>query len=276
MTKRAQTLKARNQRKATSRHHLHARRYRPRFEPLEKRLLLAIDGFLLDEPMKDVIDNTKDHNVAVSLPAKISGKVASNFAAYIDNDQTLQVTGSEADERIVATVDGDTQAIVIKQSEMTGSNSVTFPLSEFSRIQLNAGDGSDFVNIVDADAALDEHQVTLHLSGGDGDNVVLLSAAPVDHFKVQRLKVLAKASTELQDIAQQIAATTQNGLIEQSKELITETKLRIVDVSSSLDKQITTNVFAPANVLLEQSQTELLDTAHDLLAQLEDLGTRAN
>ena len=44
-------------------------------------------------------------------------------------------------------------------------------------------------------------------------------AAPVDYFEMQRFESLTRARVELQDIAEQIAATTQDGLVEHSQEL---------------------------------------------------------
>ena len=196
--------------------------------------------------------------------------------AFIDAEQTLQISGSDADDRIVATVDSDSQEITIGESDEDGSNLARFSLKDLRRIELDAADGNDFVNIIDADGTLDEHQVELHLSGGDGDNVVFLSTRPIDYREIQQLQTLVNAGAELEDIAQQIAATTQDGLLEESKTFIADATSRVIDATNALKEQAETELFGPANALMEISQTDLLDTAEELLAELEDVGSRTD
>ena len=198
-----------------------------------------------------------------------------SFHAHVDADRTLHVQGSSADERIVANVHGDIGAIVIEHDDDDlGHQAVSFALDEFDRIQLDAGDGNDFVNIVDADSTLDLQGYTLQLSGGAGDNAVLITARPVDAADLERFAALAEASAKFQEIAEQLAQATEQGLVEEAQSVIDEARTRIIDVSQSLAELADTTVFAQANALLEQGQSELLDTASELLQDLEALGMR--
>ncbi|MCP4169412.1 MAG: hypothetical protein GY758_01420, partial [Fuerstiella sp.] len=196
--------------------------------------------------------------------------------AFIDAEQTLQISGSDADDRIVATVDSDSQEITIGASDEDGSNLARFSLKDFRRIELDAADGNDFVNIVDANGTLDHREVVLQLSGGEGDNIVFLSTAPVDEINIKRFQQLSEASVELGDIARQIAATTQGGLLEESKHVIADASTRIVDLSAVLTAQAQDELITPGGELLDESQSELLTTAQVLLTEIEDIGARAS
>ena len=196
--------------------------------------------------------------------------------AFIDAEQILQISGSGDDDRIVATVDGVLQEITIGESDDDGSNLARFSLKDFRRIELDAADGNDFVNIIDADGTLDHREVVLQLSGGEGDNIVFLSTSPVDEINIKRFQQLSEASVELGDIARQIAATTQGGLLEESKHVIANASTRIVDLSAVLSAQAQDELITPGGELLDESQSELLTTAQVLLTEIQDIGARAS
>ena len=61
--------------------------------------------------------------------------------AFIDAEQTLQISGTEDDDRIVATVDSDSQEITIGASDEDGSN-----LARFSR-KLREGSTVEVISV---------------------------------------------------------------------------------------------------------------------------------
>ena len=195
--------------------------------------------------------------------------------AFVDAEQTLQIIGTASDDQIVATVDSVSQEIVISTADTGDSQAFRIPLDDFQRIQLDAAGGNDFVNMIDADFTLEARKVQLDLSGGDGENIVFLSTTAVNRDEIQQLVKLANLGSELEEIATQLSAAAQDGLVAESQSLLSEATSRVIDVTETLQEQTETELIGPAHELLQLTKADLFGAAEQIIAEIEGIGARA-
>src|SRR5262245_18400959 len=109
--------------------------------------------------------------------------MAPNFAAQAAvrvsvDARTLRVAGTDGPDSIVAEVTDNPASIAVDggtAGETERSQRQSFPLEAFDRLEVSAGDGEDFVNIIDPAGLLDARRKVLKLDGGNGNNIVILS-----------------------------------------------------------------------------------------------------
>jgi Ca2+-binding RTX toxin-like protein len=198
---------------------------------------------------------------------------AESFRVLIDAQRTLRLTGTGASETIVVTVDAGAGLVEVSHQPGRGNPvSTVFPLSAFDRVAIAGGDGDDFINVVDAAETLDRHAREIAVSGGPGENAVVFSHAPFGRDTALRMRSLARVSRQVDELAAQAADAAAGALEKDAMGHAAALRVNVVDEMQRLTADIETEVFAPAQELLEQRAPragELGDAFQTRVSELE-------
>ncbi len=204
------------------------------------------------------------------------------FAAYIDDHRVLQLLGTNASENIIAQVQA-AGTITIDHSVPGGASSTAaFALAAFDRLNLIAGDGDDFVNIIDPEETLDNAKKTMSLDAGNGDNIVVLTHTAFNRTTAQQLATLLNLSQQIQSLSDRAGQAASKALVEDAMGLVDSVRVNLMNVALSMSADADSQVFAPAQSLVDQGQ-KLVDLGQSfqdqfawLAAQDEAFGVGLN
>lgn len=85
--------------------------------------------------------------------------------------------------------------IQYRRTDITAAaEQAAFAFDAFGRIEIDAGAGADFVNIIDPAQRLDAKRKGLDIAGGDGDNIVAITRAPFAPETAMRMRSLLDVS----------------------------------------------------------------------------------
>src|ERR1051326_5595518 len=107
--------------------------------------------------------------VGISSPVVQPAPIDRRSAVFIDA-RTLRINGTDGADTITARVSDDRASFIVDSPRK-----VSFRLGDFDRIEINAGGGNDFVNIVDASEALETQKKSVKIDGGEGANIVAIT-----------------------------------------------------------------------------------------------------
>ncbi len=194
------------------------------------------------------------------------------FRAFLDEGRTLHLVGTGAAETILVRVENNPASLTLDYRRQDGQGApqtASFPLDAFDRLEILAGGGEDFVNVVDPEELLDTGKKILRIDGGDGDNTVAITHLPFQPETARSLRSLLDLSQQLESVAQRASEATSSALLNDTLRQIESVRTQLLDAAKSLQTDTEGQLFGPARELAERAQPRLIELSNSLLAQAD-------
>lgn len=205
------------------------------------------------------------------LTPVLRAAAAEAFIAEIVAPRTLRITGTAAAETIVVRVVPGKKQLEVDYKRADGrgkAQRTSFPIGSIDRLEIDAGAGADFVNVIDPASTFDGKKKRIDLKGGDGDNIVAVTPAPFAPETATRMRSLLDVSRKIEQIARRAAGAT--AIVLQNDAMAQAERVRALsDEANAIAKQAEEEIFAPATELLEKQLPARVTAANGHISAAE-------